>query len=60
MLQLYNLILILLMYSLAEKSIGEFGLDLLMTVQLQAGILQNFLLAIVVTEETAWTTVTVL
>lgn len=55
-----HLILILLMCSLARKNIGEFGLDLLMTVQLQARILQNFVLVIVVTEETAWTTVTAL
>lgn len=39
---------------------GEFGLNLLVTVELQVGILQNFVLVIVVSKETAWTTGTAL
>lgn len=34
---------------------GAFGLNLLMTVEIQVGILQNFVLTTVVTEETATT-----
>jgi len=36
---------------------GEFSLNLLLTVKLEVGIFQNFVLATVVTEETARTTV---
>lgn len=57
MLQLYSPVLLLPMCSLAGKNMGEFGLNSLMTVELQVGILQNFVLATVVTEETARTTV---
>ena len=35
---------------------GEFSLNLLLTVKLEVGIFQNFVLATVVTEETARTT----
>jgi len=42
--------------SLTGKNMGEFSLNLLLTVKLEVGIFQNFVLATVVTEETARTT----
>lgn len=50
-------VFLLPMCSLAGKNIGKLGPNLLRTVELQAGILQNFVLATVVTEETARITV---
>lgn len=52
----YSPFLILPMCSLAGKNMGEFGLNLFVTVKLQVRILQNFILVIVVSKETAWTT----
>lgn len=57
MLQLSRPVFLLPMCSLSGKNMEIFGLNLLRTVDLRVGILQNLVLAAVVTEETARTTV---